>query len=136
MGRVIIMATLWASTVGATIAPDAILALVNVELQRPYVIAMGASWCPGCEENKPVLHELANRGVPVVYIHYDEEGNCAKSCAEWFDIGDPKGAILQQTGLKMMPTTVIVPATGSSWNMIGLIPPGALDPLEPSRVVE
>jgi len=91
----------------STIEPKRIIEILDLSIEPPFIIAMGATWCPGCEKNTQQLNLLAQTW-PVIYIHYDAEANKFPHNSLWIDYPDPNATILKQSGIIAMPTTVFV----------------------------
>ena len=91
----------------STIDPKRILELLDLSIEPPFIIAMGATWCPGCEKNAQQLNMLA-QNWPVIYIHYDSEENKSPKNPLWRDYPDPNATVLKKSGIIAMPTTVFI----------------------------
>lgn len=82
---------------------------------KPVVLAIWASWCPGCNEEAPHLAEVAARrdDVHFVGLNYRDDragarGFHAKYGWSFPSIEDPSGRIAFDLGLQGTPTTIFL----------------------------
>jgi len=87
-------------------------------LQGPALVDLWATWCVPCSHSLPFYEQLARRtGIRVVAISIDAEDAPVR---EWlrahpvpFEIlRDPDGAVAEQLGMTMMPTSFLIDARG------------------------
>lgn len=88
---------------------------------RPYVINFWASWCGPCQDELPVMQELANefaaQGVVVLLVNDQETVNQARDYLKYHDLAlpcipDPSGELARRYRVRGLPTTLMYDASG------------------------
>lgn len=87
---------------------------------RPLVVNLWATWCPPCRREMPVLDEALQRhpGVQFVLINQGEDGAEVAAFLQEHGLAsepvllDPHSQAMQQTGARVLPTTLFFDRQG------------------------
>ena len=99
-------------------------------LKGPVILNVWATWCPTCQEEHPLLVQLARNGIPIIGVNYKDEPQAALKYLEIhgnpfkLNIADEKGSFGLDLGVYGAPESYLIDAEGRiQYRQVGAITP-------------
>ncbi len=90
----------------------------NLNQGKPYLLNVWATWCPSCKHEHPFLLKLAQMGIPIYGVNYQDDVKAAndllvRSGNPYIaNVADVHGSLILSLGVTGAPETFVVDANG------------------------
>ena len=95
-----------------------ILTPKNFNLGKPYLLNIWATWCPTCKYEHPFLLQLAEMGIHIYGINYQDDTAAARALLleagtpYLANVADETGSLILALGVTGAPETFVVDSKG------------------------